>query len=377
MITITHLITSLERGGAEWMLTKLVDQLPRDRFRCKVISLMREGPLGDVLRARGIEVMSLGMIRGRLSPSGMVRLARQLIKDSPDVLQTWLYHADLAGLAAVLLPHAPRLVWNIRCSNLDMDDYSLSSAIVRHLLARGSRVPKYIVFNSHAGMEAHLALGYRPRASSILPNGFDLDTCRPDPTARQRVRAELGLPEDAVVVGNVARYDPMKDHRNFLRAAAIVSDGAPGTHFVAVGAGTDSPDLADQIRRNELGGQVHCLGVHPAPASIIAGLDILVSASAYGEGFPNVIGEAMACGVPCIATATGDCHRIIAGTGLVVPTRNPAALAEAMLTMVAAGHEARSRLGAQARRRIAEHYSLDSITARYAALYETLVSQSR
>ncbi len=376
MIRVTHLITSLETGGAEWMLTKLLRALPRDEFECSVISLMGEGVLGAELRDAGIRVLPLGMRRGHLNPVAMLRLLRLLSKLQPDVLQTWLYHGDLAGLVAARLMRVPRLLWNVRCSYLDMRDYSLASAVVRKTLAWCSHRPDGIVFNSQAGADIHRALGYRPRVAEIIPNGFDLDAFHPDESAGAALRAELGVSADAVLVGNVARLDPMKDHRTFLRAAAIAAERCPGVHLVLVGAGTEpgNPALDEQVARNGLGGRVHRLGMRMGLERLFAGLDVLVSSSAYGEGFPNVIGEAMACGVPCVATDTGDCRRIIGDTGVVVPPRNPAALAEALLSVLSAGPEGRRDMGARARRRMEENYLLERVTARYAELYRAQVS---
>ena len=212
MLTVAHLITTLERGGAEAMLTKLAKAHAGQGVRPLVISLTGPGIYGPELEAAGIPVWSLGLRRGVPEPGALLKLVGILRREKPDLLQSWLYHADLLALLAAPLAGVRRLAWNIRCSDMDMRRYSRLSRWLVALLARLSRLPDAVVVNSEAGRLLHHELGYRPKRWVTLANGFDTGRFRPDTEARRDVRAELGLPGDALAVGLIARVDPMKDH---------------------------------------------------------------------------------------------------------------------------------------------------------------------
>jgi len=218
--SIVHLITGLGVGGAERVLVRLASALPRDRFDTLVVSMLEEGPLAAPLRDAGIDVRTLGMAPGRPSVRALRQLVRLLRERRPDVLQTWLYHADLMGLAAAALSGVGTVLWNIRASDLDLSHSRVQSRWTRWACARLSARPRAVVVNADAGRVWHEALGYRPREWVVIPNGVDVSAFRPDPAAREAVRAELGISSDAPVVGLIARWDPAKDHGTFLAAAA-------------------------------------------------------------------------------------------------------------------------------------------------------------
>ena len=375
MLTVAHLITTLERGGAEAMLTKLAKAHAGQGVRPLVISLTGPGIYGPELEAAGIPVWSLGLRRGAPEPGALLKLVGILRREKPDLLQSWLYHADLLALLAAPLAGVRRLAWNIRCSDMDMRRYSRLSRWLVALLARLSRLPDAVVVNSEAGRLLHHELGYRPKRWVTLANGFDTGRFRPDTEARRDVRAELGLPGDALAVGLIARVDPMKDHATFLAAAERVARRHPRARFVLAGLGVEPANPAfAAASAGALAGRVSLLGPRGDMPRLLAALDLGCLSSAFGEGFPNVIGEAMACGLPCVATDVGDSGRIIADTGRVVPPANPAALAEALDDLLDLPEDERHRLGAAARQRIQEHYALDIIAGRYLELYRDLTS---
>jgi glycosyltransferase involved in cell wall biosynthesis len=369
MATILHLITGLETGGAEGMLLRLLLRADRDRFRPVVISMTDTGTIGPLLIEAGIEVRSLGLTRGRPDPRGVVRLRRILRDLRPALVQTWLYHADLLGLIARQLGYAPHLLWNLRCTE------TIEASLVRKLSAWFSQIPDIVIANSSAGMRFHQRLGYRPRRWALIPNGFDLRQLRPDEAARRAVRGEIGIDRAAVAVGLPARFHPMKDHRTFLAAAARLAANRPDLVFVLIGPGITgtNPALADAVGALGLSGRVRLLGDRQDMRRIYPALDIVALSSAYGEGFPNVIAEAMCCAVPCVATDVGDAAEIIGSTGAVVPPGDEAALAAAVERLIAAGPERRRALGHQARRRIADNYDLDVIVRRYEILYQEVL----
>jgi len=376
MIKIMHLITDLAIGGAEVMLYKVLSRLDRSQFQNSVVSMTDRGSLGDKIEALQVPVFTLGLRRGIPDPRALYRLLRLLRAERPHILQTWLYHSDLLGLAAGRLAPVPVVAWNIRCSDMDLREYPQLTSLVLRTLVWLSRFPDVVIFNSNAGWLFHQRLGYRPRKSSMIPNGFDLDEFRPDPDARSWFRKELGLSPVIPLVGLVARYDPMKDHENFLRAAASVVKQRPGIHFVLVGQGVDesNQELITEIRNHNISLNLHLLGNRHDIRNIMPALDVLVLSSAFGEGFPNVLGEAMAAGVPCIVTNVGDAPMIVADTGRVVHAKDAAGLAAAIREVVDMPAEERRRLGRAARRRIEECFSLPSVVRQYEVLYRELTA---
>lgn len=376
MITVLHLITGLDTGGTEMMLYKLVERSDPARFRHVVVSLAAVGPVGEKIAALGVPVHSLHMRRGLPDPRSLIRLVAVTRRVRPDVVQTWLYHADLLGSlgAALSRPRVP-VVWNIR-SSIDVDELGPVVAVVARLCARLSRFPAAIVTNSDAARLLHGRLGYRPRQWVIIPNGFDAETFAPDLVARMAVRGELGLSEDTLVIGLVARYDPLKDHATFLRAAGLLGRKRQGPHFVLVGRDItrDNAALREEIAASNVGDRVHLLGERVDIPRLTAALDV-ATCSSYGESFPNIIGEAMACGVPCVVTDVGDAARIVGDTGRVVPPKDAVALAEAWQEMTELGPEGRRGLGRAARARVEERYSLATVVRQYEALYERLATR--
>jgi glycosyltransferase involved in cell wall biosynthesis len=240
-----------------------------------------------------------------------------------------------------------------------------------------SRRPAAILYNSHISAKQHETLGYHSDKRRIIPNGFDCEVFRPDPDARTRVRNDLGINDNVLVVGLIARYHPMKDHRNFLAAASIFHGFAPDARFVLAGAGVDprNKNLTTQLEDLGLARHTYLLGERADVAALNASMDIATLSSAWGEGFPNVIGEAMACGVPCVVTDVGDSSFVVGDTGRVVSPRNPEALAHAWRELVEIGWTARHQLGMKARRRIQANFSLDVVVRQYELLYTELIEK--
>jgi len=376
MIKIMHLITDLATGGAEIMLYKMVSCLDRSQFQNSVVSMTDRGSLGDKIEAMQVPVFTLGLRRGIPDPRALFRLLRLLRTERPHILQTWLYHSDLLGLAAGRLARVPVIAWNIRCSDMNLREYPKLTSFVLKTLVWLARFPNVVIFNSNAGQLFHQRLGYCPRKSSVIPNGFDLDEFRPDPEARSWFRKELGLSPVTPLVGLVARYDPMKDHENFLRAAASVVKQRPGIHFVLVGQGVDesNQELNAEMRSHNISLNLHLLGKRHDIRNIMPALDVLVLSSAFGEGFPNVLGEAMAAEVPCIVTDVGDAAQIVGNTGSVVGAKDAGGLAAAIREVLDMPAEERRRLGFAARRRIEECFSLASVLRQYEGLYRELTA---
>lgn len=358
------------------MLHNLLSFMDRDCFAFEVISLTDIGMLGNKIRSINVPVEALGMQRGVPDPRAIFRLTRYLRQQGPDLVQTWMYHADLMGGIAAKMAGGIPLVWGIHNSNLDPGSSKRMTIWTARICSRLSRwLPKRIVCCSEASREVHTRLGYDPEKMVTIQNGFDLVNFRPDRGAGSSIRYELGIPENSLIIGLAARFDPQKDHQNFVRAAALLKMLHQEVYFLLCGDGIawENRNLAGWIDDAGLRSCFHLLGRRDDMARIQASLDIAVSASSYGEAFPLVLGEAMACGVPCVATDVGDSAIIVGDTGRIVPPRDPAALAAAWKKLLRMGPEARARLGAAARKRIADNFSLPVIAARYERLYKDTV----
>jgi glycosyltransferase involved in cell wall biosynthesis len=371
-LRVTHVITSVGSGGAQAMLHKLVVATRDAPVVHRVVTLLDGGMFAAALREAGVEVRSLGLRRGVPDPASLWRLARWLRRDRPDVVQSWLYHADLlAGLAAAAAGGIP-VVWNVRHADVEPGHARRLTHWTRLVCARLSGVlPARIVCCGEAARRAHAALGYRADRLLVIPNGFPLGDLERDPVGGAAVRRELSLPDGAPVVGLLGRFDPDKDHRNFLAAAARVARAAPAVRFVLAGDGVDgaNPTLQAWIEEHAgLAGRVRLLGLRQDVPRLLSALDVL-ALSSRAEAFPNVLGEAMACGVPCVATDCGDAREILGPAGLVVPPRDPAALADALLDVLARPAGERAALGAAGRARVRERYDVRAVARRYLALY--------
>jgi glycosyltransferase involved in cell wall biosynthesis len=368
-LRILHVISSLGPAGAERMLYNIIEATRSDAIEHAVVSLTGGGVVGEMLRARGISVASLGMRSGVPDPLAAVRLVSRIRAAAPDVVQSWMYHADLlAGLGAAAAGRVP-VVWGIR--NGDPRGMKWLTHVTRAACARLSGiVPARIVCCAEAVMRSHVAAGYRADRMVVIPNGFDLGRLAPDPAAGARVRAELDVPSGAAAVGLVARFHPDKDHRTFFLAAKLVADAMPGVMFLLAGFGVTSANavLGKWIDELGLGGRVRLLGVRSDVPAVLAGLDVLVQSSRV-EGFPNVLGEAMACGVPVAATSCGESEEIVGDTGRIVPIGDPGALASAVVELLALPAERRAALGRAARRRVMERYDIHAVALRFQALW--------
>ena len=374
MIRIAHIITGLGVGGAEAMLCKLVAGLDTKMFQQHVISLNDFGAAGQEIRRLGIPVAALGMGRNWPNPSAILRLASLLGAHQPDVVQTWMYHANLIGSIASLRARHAAVVWNIRRGRLDRHTDRRSTLWTSKACAALSRkIPSRIVCCSHSSRDWHCGQGYADSRMMVIPNGFDLSRFAPDAEARRTLRSELGIPDSSPLAGLVARFDPPKDHETFVRAAALLSRERPDAYFVLCGDRVDSTNarLIGWIRSAGIQHRCRLLGPRKDVARIFASLDVLISPSII-EGFPNAIGEAMACAVPCVVSDVGDSSRIVGRVGRVVPPRDPPAMARALADLLSMPREARIELGMAGRRRIAEKFSIQSVVRQYSNLYQDL-----
>lgn len=354
------------------MLYKLLSGLDRNHISSRVVSLTDVGSIGQKILDLGIEVTSLGMKPGSLNPDGIFKLAANLRSSNTELVQTWMYHADLLGGAAGLLAGRIPTIWNIRNSTLDRETSKMRTRMIVRLNAWLSHwLPKSVLVCSTRAQSIHEQLGYDKKKMWMVPNGFNLSEFHPDAIARSWLRSQLNLPENYLLIGLVARFDPQKDLVSFIQAARIVSCSLPDLQYVLCGDRIDpeNEELVSWIKEAGLIEKFHLLGRRTDTPRITAGFDLAVSSSAYGEAFSNVVGEAMACGVPCVVTDVGDSAVIVENTGRVVPPRNPESLAAAMVEMMNLSPSERIKLGTEARERILNHYDLARIVEEYTKVY--------
>jgi glycosyltransferase involved in cell wall biosynthesis len=376
---VTHIITDLDTGGAEMMLFNLLAGFNRDSINSRVISLTDLGVISDKISSLGVPVRSLGMKAGLPNTRGVARLIRWLREDPPDLIQTWMYHSDLiGGLAGKLAGNIP-VIWGIHNSTLDIQ-HSKRSTIwtVKVCAVLSHSLPRQIINCSETARKIHISLGYAANKMVVIPNGFRLDDFHPDPAARNSVREELGIARDALLIGLIARFNPQKDHQNFIDAAKLVLDQFPSVRFLLCGDGIcwENPELTGWIKRTGYTENFYLLNLRTDIPRLTAALDLAVSSSAYGEAFPLVVGEAMACGVPCVVTNVGDSPNIIDDTGKVVPPRDSQALAYEIVNMLRLSPDERSRLGQLARSRVEDQFDIRAIVSKYEQLYRDELNKS-
>jgi glycosyltransferase involved in cell wall biosynthesis len=377
---VLHVITALNVGGAERMLLKLLGAQALARAEQQVVAMLPGGGTAGPMRAAGTRVHEVDFLGGIPLVQGAAGLRRIARAYDPDVVQGWLYHGNLgASLARAALARRVPLVWGIRQSLGTLRGENLLARIGIWLNRIGSGRPDRLLFNSQTSLAQHRERGFCTARAQYLPNGFETSAFAPDRDARSRWRAAWGADDDTVVFGLLARHHPSKDHAGFLQAARQVREARPASCFVLAGRGVDEKNTAliRAVHDAGLAGHVRLLGERSDVASVLAGLDVYVSSSAAIEAFSNSVGEAMSCALPCIVTDVGDSPLVVGDTGLVVPPRDPAALAAAMIAMVDRGAAQRGALGTRARDRIVAEFDIEAVAARYASLYASLIEDAR
>jgi len=364
-------ITGLADGGAEGTLFRLCANDNQNRH--VVISMMDEGKYGPLLKSVGAEVFTLDMPRGQLTLGGILRLWRLLRSQRPDLVQTWLYHADLIGGIAARLAGVKAVFWGIRNGDLSPEKNTRSTLWVARLCAALSRlVPHRILCCSERAAAVHQALGYDAERFVLIPNGYDVAQLTPNPEARKRLRAEWLIGHDEFLMGMVARFDPQKDHANLVAALARLAARQENFRCVLVGTGMDegNVELLRWLTEAGIHDRVLLLGRRHDVPDIMSALDLHVLSSA-GEAFPNVLAEAMACGTPCVTTDVGDAAMIVGNTGWVVPPGDAAALARAIEEALHHLRQPAAWAARQeaARRRIVDHFSIGRMVEAYSAAW--------
>lgn len=364
---ILHIITGLNDGGAEAVLYRLC--IEGDPARYHVVSMMDGGKYGPMLQKAGIRVTCLNMPRGRMTFSGLCKLFVILRQEGPQVVQTWMYHANLIGGIVARLSGCRKVFWNIRHTDLTPGAYGRWTRLVSRLCALLSRfLPTGIVVCAERARAIHISEGYDARKFTVIPNGYDVTLFQPDAAVRHAMRQEMTIGPDTNLLGLVGRWNKEKDHPNLLTAFSRLVAVGGDIRLVLVGTGCteDNAELMSAIAHNELSGRVILAGQRDDVPAIMNALDLHILSSS-SEAFPNVVAEAMACGTPCVVTNVGDAALIVDDTGWVVPPKNAQALAEAIDMALNERKESEQwkRRQIMARQRIINEFSLATMIARY------------
>lgn len=374
-VKVVHVIIGLNVGGAELMLKRLVEShRVQPSIGHSVISLTDRGVLGEQLAKQGVAVHCLGMSSISKGPATFFKLRKLLQTLRPDVVHTWMYHADLLGGLAARSIGIRNLVWCIRSTDIRKGG-SKVTLLIRKLCAWFSgRLPRVIVCAADASRKVHETVGYAPNKMQVIPNGFELDKLLPTGSNGSRIRDELGISNEFTLVVSVGRYNPVKDHKTFIEAAGKVAAQRNDVRFMLVGRDLEhsNSQLMDLIDATGQADAFYLLGERNDVPACLQASDIFCLHSVT-EGFPNVLGEAMAVGLPCITTDVGDAAYLLDNPEWVVPAASPNKLADklnAVLSLPAAEREA---LGQAAASRIREHFTMDVISRRYYDLYASLI----
>ena len=330
MIKIVHIITGLGNGGAEHALFKICKYDLKNQHI--VISLKNKGKYFLLLHKLGIEVYCLNI--SLFSIYKILSLVKLLSFLKPDLVQTWLVHADFFGSIAARLAGIKNILWNVRYSNFQIGKSKLTTILIVKFLSKLSYfIPKFILVVSKRAKKIYENKGYNKKILKFIPNGYDMSVLKINSIQNTTFRKKIKIKNDMPLIGNVARYDPQKDHLNLLKALAIICSKKIKFICIFVGLNMDNKNMKilSQIKKLKLKKHVKLIGQTNNISEVMNGLDIHILSSSYGEGFPNVVAEAMACGTPCVVTNVGDSAYIVGNTGWVVPPNDPKNLAKSIL----------------------------------------------
>ncbi len=371
MIKVAHISTGLETGGAEVQLRRLLSELDKNKFEMIVISLHKETYLADSIRDLGIPVYSLNLKKNPLN----IKQAYKILKDfNPDVIHGTMYEGGVVGTVLTkFLPKKPPVIWTVHEPLEHYDKEPVRKRLQLRTWGLMSKMPACMMYVSNLNKEQHVDWGFDNSKAIVIPNGVETSRCFPNKEAGLAVRKSLGIPEDAFVIGKIARFHRQKNHIGFMHSAALLAKTHPEVHFMLVGTNVDENNKELVKLRDELGlkDKVHMLGNRQDIPDVVNAFD-LATLTSFGEAFPLTLGEAMVSEVPCVATDVGDNDFIIGDTGIITPIGDDQAMADAWKTMVEMDKEEFASLGKAARQRCLENFTLEQQVKQHEDLYQTL-----
>lgn len=368
---VLHIVPGLETGGTEVFLANLLPALQARGIESTLCSLRNGGTVATRLIDAGVPVRALGVGGYASSTLAWPRLRAVVRASRSDVIHGWLYHGNLAASLARSTTPTAYLLWSIRHSLVGRRHEKAATRLMIWCGARLSRRVDRIIYNAEASAHQHAHAGFANEKAMVIPNGIDTNRFVPNSASRSRNRRAHGFGDEHLLVGIIGRYHPIKGHILFITAAAIAADADPRLRFVMLGRGLDNSELERSLAQSGIREKVRLMDERTDVFGILNMLDVYVSAS-WGEGFPNVVGEAMACGVPCVVTDVGASHELVGDTGAVVTPGSAPGLAAAIVEMTRRPAALRLELGAAARDRVARLFSWERSVSAYAELYANL-----
>ena len=375
-IKIAHIINGLDPGGAEIMLCNFLSRADEDKYSTVVISLTNKGVLAKNILDLGIPIYEIGMLPGKMNIKAFIKLIKCIRELKPEIIQTWMYHSNVIGGVAGFIAGVKNIIWGVHASHLDGELTKNSTlAIIRESKWLSLFVPSLIIFCSKTSCQLHLMLGYRTKIMKVVPNGFNLKDFHMDKTSREKVLKKLGVEKDVPLVGMAARYDTQKNHSDFILAASKLNKEMPEVEYLLIGSGITAENelLVSEIMDVGMTNKIHLLGYRDDMPKIYAALDVATITSIYGEAFPLVVGEAMACEVPCVVTDVGDSTYIIGDTGIAVPPGKTDEIANAWMKLLKMDSIEKHKLGVAARERINSLFSIEHVVKEYEKHYSDLL----
>jgi glycosyltransferase involved in cell wall biosynthesis len=376
---VLQVINSLDVGGAQLMMAPYLEDLGRTAYASTVLSLLKPGIVAQRVEAAGASVHSLEAAGpSSLLPAYALRLPDIMRRVDPDLIHGWMYHGNItASVAALVGRRRTPVIWGIHHSVDDIGNEKFRNRLVIRLLAKLSSTTAAITYCSRVAADQHEQLGFDPDRRVVIPNGMDSENFTIRPDLRHRLRDLIGAGPGRFVAGNIARFHPMKDQVSLVRAIARVAAAGVDVQCVFIGADHEKGGVVGAARKLGIADRITILGVRDDVAELLPGLDVCVQSSAWGEAFSLSLGEAMACGVPSVATDVGDTALLLGREGVLVPPREPDALAHAILRIARLNPAERAALGLRARQRVVNNFSLSRYVARHRDLYAQVLADDR
>ena len=368
---ILHIIVDLNVGGAEHMLKRLIESNPASLHETVVVSLTSLGVIGESLRARGVCVHTLGLRSAFGIPLVLWRLVRLIRATRPDIVQSWLYHADLLGGLAARLAGSCPVVWNIRSTAIPQGAFSLTYWIIRLCAICSYFIPDRIICCANSAKTAHIKLRDASHKMTVIPNGYDFSAFELHSDSRAKARREVGFDDGDIVIGVVGRFDPLKDFHNFVTAASYMAATRGDVKFLMVGRENEwtNATLCSWIEKAGLVKSFSLIGQQIDVVYYLSVMDVFCLSS-VNEAFPNVVVEAMAIGLPCVVTQAGDAADILGDDDFVVPIKDSVSLADALLRMCDLERIDCRMLAEKNAKKVREEYGIEKIRKKYEEVYD-------
>jgi len=371
---ILHIITDLNTGGAEMMLFKILNHFSKkNKIESFVIVLMGRSSLSDKFESIGINIKYLNLKEERIpSFRALLKMYNYTKLFKPTIIQGWMYHSNLAALLLKLfLPNNVKIYWNIRQTLYNIKyEKNLSQLVIRILILFSKYINK-IIYNSHISKNQHEKLGMDKSNSKIIYNGFEFNIYKPNPLSRKKIRAKYGIPDDAIVIGHIARYHPMKNHKMVIHLASTIINSNSKVWFLMVGKNVSkhNSELTSLMMNYKIKNRLLLIGEQLIIPEILTSFDIALCLSSWGEGFPNVIGEAMCSGLTVVATDVGDSKMIVGEYGSIIEPNNIINAVREINEYIDMDESKRNRLGLKGRDFIIKNFSIENIGTEYYQLY--------